>query len=254
MISVAEQFGRLRETLGSILGIFTFLRWARTLVAKVTGRPLPADAGALNVGSFARFEGRPGQSGAAGGPGGLADRPRASRKPLIFFILAAFGLPYLMNKMIRGLAASQESEQQRRAMATAAANGPVVNPSTLEFCRVAFDYTPETANQGQDLAVRKGDLVAVLSKQDPFGNAIDWWHCRTRDGRLGYLPSSYLEAIKRGPAAGKPVATIKAAPASDSSRANSLTSTATKIPEREPVPVSKATHVVNAFQKSAFYN
>ncbi|KFY15185.1 hypothetical protein V491_05747, partial [Pseudogymnoascus sp. VKM F-3775] len=39
MVSVAEQFGNLRNSLGSILGIFTILRWFRTLIAKMTGRP-----------------------------------------------------------------------------------------------------------------------------------------------------------------------------------------------------------------------
>ena len=241
MISVAEQFGRLRETLGSILGIFTLVRWIRTAIAKLSGRPLPADAAALTPASFARFEGR------TGGPG--TDRPRASKKPLLFFVLAAFGLPYLLSKMIRSLAATQE-EEQRRALA----QQPPVNPAALEFCRVVYDFTPEAAHQGQDLAVRTGDLVAVLGKQDPFGNPIDWWHCRTRDGRIGYLPSSYLEPIKRGQAAAKPLAAIKAASASDSSRANSLTSTIGSLPEKVPVPTSKIGGVLGAFQKSQFYN
>ena len=41
MVSVAEQFGNLRQTLGSVLGIFTVMRWIRTAIAKLTGRPLP---------------------------------------------------------------------------------------------------------------------------------------------------------------------------------------------------------------------
>ena len=263
MISVAEQFGRLRDTLGSILGIFTLLRWARTAIARLTGRPLPADASALTSSSFARFEGRPPPPGAA------ADRPRASRKPLLFFLLAAFGLPYLMNKMIKGLAAAQstqESEAQRQALAArggdASGNVVAVNPATLEFCRVVYDFSPEMAHQGQDLSVRKGDLVAVLSKQDPFGNPIDWWHCRTRDGRVGYLPSSYLETIKRGPAATAgskaPLAAIKAA-SSDSSRTNSLTSTVESVSDKESmsVPVRdkiKIGAVVGMRPRSQFYN
>merc|ERR1712000_133617 len=80
MVSVAEQFGNLRNTLGSILGIFTLMRWLRTLFAKITGRPPPADATALTPAAFARFEGRP-------GPNGEPGPPRASRKPLLFFIL-----------------------------------------------------------------------------------------------------------------------------------------------------------------------
>ncbi len=40
----------------SILGIFTLIRWIRTLIAKITGRPPPADATALTPAAFARFD------------------------------------------------------------------------------------------------------------------------------------------------------------------------------------------------------
>jgi peroxin-13 len=251
MVSVAEQFSNLRETLGSLLGIFTVLRWVRTAAAKLTGRPLPADSKALTPASFAQYEGRPPPPGTP---------PRASRKPLLFFLLAAFGLPYVMSKVIRTLTAAQEEEQRRRLAETPHAGS--LNPATLEFCRVIYDFAPETAHQGQDLAVRKGDLVAVLSKADPFGNPIDWWHCRTRDGRVGYLPSSFLETIKRNPPAQKPIAAIKDAAASESSRANSLTSTveveSVSVPDKEPmqmpIPVVKVNSVIDNFQKSQFYS
>ena len=59
MVSVAEQFSTLKTTLGSILGIFTLLRWIRTLLAKITGRPPPADATSLTPGNFAKFAGLP---------------------------------------------------------------------------------------------------------------------------------------------------------------------------------------------------
>ena len=58
MVSVAEQFGNLRDTLGSILGIFTLMRWIRTAIAKLTGRPLPASSKDLTPASFAAFNGR----------------------------------------------------------------------------------------------------------------------------------------------------------------------------------------------------
>lgn len=73
----------------------------------------------------------------------------------------------------------------------------LVEAHKLEFCRVLFDYNPPTRTSKKDLTVKKGDIVAVLMKQDPMGNPIDWWRCRTRDGRTGYLPNVYLEAIQR---------------------------------------------------------
>lgn len=45
--------------------------------------------------------------------------------------------------------------------------------------------------------MKKGDLVAVLRKMDPAGQPSDWWQCRSRDGRIGYLPGVYLEAVKK---------------------------------------------------------
>lgn len=214
MVAVAEQFGNLRDTLGSILGIFTLMRWIRTLIAKITGRPPPADATALTPAAFARFEGRPGPDGAPG------SAPRASKKPLLFFLLAAFGLPYLMSKMIRSVAANAEEEERRMHEQQLAAQQPI-DPSKLEFCRLLFDFAPQNpgANNGMELEAKKGDLVAVLTKNDPMGQPSEWWQCRSRDGRQGYLPSTYLEVLKRP---GQEIKQIKAV--ADSTRANSLTS------------------------------
>lgn len=256
MVAVAEQFGNLRDTLGHVLGIYTIMRWARTLIAKITGRPPPADAMSLTPASFARFEGRHAPDGAPGA-GGAAGAAKPSRKPLIFFLLFAFGLPYLMTKMIRSMAATHEEEERRRQQLQAQA----VDPAKLEFCRVLWDFSPEARGDavvsGVDLAVKKGDLVAVLSKTDPLGNPSDWWRCRSRDGRMGYLPSTFLEVAR------KPVAAIKATASVDSSRANSLTSSIAsavhnnKEPEREkvPLPASKLGDIsAESFQKSQFYH
>lgn len=245
MVSVAEQFGHLRDTLGSILGIFTLMRWIRTLIAKITGRPPPADATALTPAAFARFEGR-----ASVGPNGEPGPAKASRKPLVFFLLAAFGLPYLMTKMIRAFAASQE-EEERRMQQQALEQQQPIDPAKLEFCRLLYDFT-NVQNPGE-LEASKGDLVAVLSKNDPAGNPSDWWSCRARDGRQGYLPSTYLEILKRP---GQELTQIKATAASDSSRANSLTSSA--VPEKPVLPgkgreAEKEFATVDSMQRSHFY-
>ncbi|KAL2271086.1 hypothetical protein VTJ83DRAFT_457 [Remersonia thermophila] len=249
MVSVAEQFGNLRDTLGSVLGIFTLMRWIRTLIAKLTGRPVPVDAKSLNPASFSRFEGR---SMPEGGP------PKPSRKPLLFFLLAAFGLPYVMSKMIRSLAANAEEERRRQLVA---AQQPM-DPSQLEFCRVLYDFSPATQGQavvqGVDLEVHKGDLVAVLAKSDPLGNPSEWWKCRARDGRIGYLPSTFLEVMRKPALASRPVAAIKDA-ASDVSRTNSLTSSvsapSTLVQNPPPLPSTKVGDVtVDSFQKSHFYS
>lgn len=272
MVSVAEQFGNLRQTLGSVLGIFTIMRWFRTAMAKITGRPPPASSKELTPANFAAF------SGGAVGPNGAGAQPKPSRKPFIFFIIAVFGLPYLMGKLIRALAASQEAEQQKQL-----ANAPFgpdgqqqpLDPSKLDFCRVMYDYTPQMQpgqqhTEGVDLAVAKGDLVAVLSKTDPMGQPSEWWRCRARDGRMGYLPSPYLETIQRKPQgqiAAKSNATSPAGSrlntmtgsANSGSRANSMA-----ITNKEKAEIQKAGKLppqiegkpgdigVESFQKAAF--
>ncbi|EXJ56592.1 hypothetical protein A1O7_06936 [Cladophialophora yegresii CBS 114405] len=204
MVSMAEQLGNLRQTLGSVLGIFTLLRWMRTLIAKITGRPPPADATALTPAAFSSFMSGNGNSVPATLPDGSPAPARPSKKPFIMFAIAVFGLPYLMGKLIRAMARSQEEELKRQQQAgaltyTTNQNGEQVpiDPRKLDFCRVLYDYTPTPQSGGMDLEVKKGDFVAVLSKTDPVGNASEWWRCRARDGKMGYLPSPYLEPIQR---------------------------------------------------------
>jgi len=230
MVRVAEQFGTLKNTLGSILGIFTVLRWARTLFAKVTGKPLPASPTDLTPASFAEYEGRGGN-------------PRPSKKPFFFFIAAVFGLPYLMSKLIRSLAARQEEEEARRL----AENPAAQDPSKLEFCRVTYDFTPEQ-NNGIELEVKRGDLVAVLSKSDPMGNPSQWWRCRARDSRVGYLPSPYLESIVRKDAVAPTQKQIAAV-----GDANSRTATMTSQSTKPAMAEGKAGDIsIESFQKSGF--
>ncbi|KAF1959281.1 hypothetical protein CC80DRAFT_440678 [Byssothecium circinans] len=260
MVSVAEQFGNLRQTLGSVLGIFTLMRWIRTAIAKLTGRPPPASGKELTPSNFAAFNG-------VAPDGSPIAKP--SKKPFVVFMLAAFGLPYLMGKLIKALARSQEEEEKRRmAENPQAYGGEPIDPNKLEFCRVLYDFTPDAnanAVQGLDLAVKKGDMVAVLSKSDPLGNPSEWWRCRSRDGRMGYLPSVYLEVIQRrqptaqitsGSQAGSPAGSR--AQTMTSSSAASRTATLTeknKGPEKAPAVAGKAGDMgVESFQKGAFYS
>lgn len=263
MVSVAEQFGNLRQTLGSVLGIFTLMRWIRTAIAKLTGRPPPASSKELTPANFASFTGRMPDGSPAPGP--------PSKKPFFFFLAAVIGLPYLMGKLIRTLARNQEEEEKRRMAANPQildANGNL-DPNKLEFCRVMYDFTPDSnANvaQGVDLAVKKGDLVAILSKSDPLGNPSEWWRCRSRDGRMGYLPAPYLEPIQRKAQAQITAGSQAGSPAG--SRAQTMTNTLSPSGSRtqtmmtEKVPVGKPPQIdgkpgditVESFQKGQFYS
>lgn len=273
MVSVAEQFGNLRNTLGSVLGIFTILRWIRTLLAKITGRPPPADATALTPTNFASFMSGGRNPLPATLPDGSPVPPKPSKKPFIMFAVAVFGLPYLMGKLISALARSQEAEQLRQQQgntsltlnpATGALEPTPLDPRKLDFCRVLYDYSPQTTSNGTDLSVSRGDLVAILSKTDPTGAPSEWWRCRARDGKVGYLPSPYLETIQRKP----PQAAITAgsAPGSRTAtlggnagvlRTKSLSSVgADGAKAKVPVGGGKSAEdiTVESFQKSAFYS
>ncbi|KAI2786057.1 Peroxisomal membrane protein PEX13 [Penicillium oxalicum] len=264
MVSVAEQFGNLRNTLGSALGIFTIIRWFRTLIAKITGRPPPADATSLTPAAFAAFMG--GRSTSVTLPDGSPAPAKPSKKPFFMFLIAVFGLPYLMGKLIKALARSQEEEAKRRQQLIGPNGEPqngVMDPAKLDFCRVLYDYSPETQeSNGIDLAVKKGDIVAVLSKSDPMGNASEWWRCRARDGRVGYLPGPYLETIQRRPAqqaittGSEPAtrtSTMKSGAANE--RSQSLSTFTKPVNDQPPQLTGKMGDISpESFQKSTFYS
>lgn len=181
MMSVADQFGRLKQSLGSILGIFAILRWGRSLLAKLTGRSVPQTSRSLGLtpSQFAKFN----------SAGGATRPPRPSFKPLLVFLTAVFGLPYLLGKLIRHLA-----DQQQREQLTQGGQG-AIDPSQLQFCRALYDFVPE--NPQVEVELKKGDLAAVLSSSDPSGKPSQWWRVRTRDGRSGYVPATYVQIIPK---------------------------------------------------------
>lgn len=173
MMSVAEQFTNLKNALGSVLGIFTLIKWAKKLLAKITGNKNYLK---INVAEFEKFQNRKHKES--------SKKQGFSFRPLLIFLAAVVGLPILLKQLIRTLA-----QQQQRQVSP-------LDPKNLEFCRAAFDFNPE--NEGVEMRLKKGDLVAVLNKIDPStGKEAQWWKCRSRDGRTGFVPFNYLEVIKR---------------------------------------------------------
>jgi peroxin-13 len=177
-------------------------------------------------------------------------------------MLAVVGLPYLMGRLIKALARSQEEQEKQKMLENPQAGQPI-DPTKLEFCRALYDFTPNANMQGMDLAVKKGDMVAVLSKTDPMGTASEWWKCRSRDGRMGYLPGIYLEPIQRkqpaqitsGSQSGSPAGSRAQTMTSTSFGSRTGTLTETKVPEMAPKVESKAGDIgVESFQKGAFYS
>jgi peroxin-13 len=172
-MSLVEHFGNLRSTIGGIILSIPLFRLLQSLINKLLGRPPPTT---ITPDSFARFEAR------------TSGEPRASRKPLILFVLAIFGLPYLMGKLIKALAEKQAVEHK-------ASNGEtIIDPKSLDFYQALYDFTPQDPNV--EMALSKGDIVAIIQKLDG-----GWWRGRKRDGSMGFVPGNYLDVIPRREAA-----------------------------------------------------
>jgi len=172
MIGVAEQLGNLRNALGTVLGLFGLLRWIKDTITGQRSRQ-----GGMG-GEFKDFVNRP-----PGAPLPNPNAPRPSRKPLVIFLAAMFGIPYLMHRLIRSL-------QSRLPPPP-----PVLDPNNLQFARAIY---PFTTSEGAELALNKGDIVAILQTTDPLsGLEGEWWRGRNRAGSEGWFPKNYVEIVKR---------------------------------------------------------
>ena len=189
MVGVVEQFGHLRNALGSVLGLFGLVRWMKELI---TGRP---SSDRSMQGEFREFiNGKP-VHGPMRPPG-----PKPSRKPLIIFFLAIFGIPYAMTKLIKLI--NERAMQQQQAQIGPVPLGPL-DPSTLTFARALYPFSPSSPSE---LALKENEIVAIMGKLDPStGVEVDprleveseWWKGRTREGREGWFPRKWVEVLER---------------------------------------------------------
>ncbi|KAJ7669189.1 Peroxin 13, N-terminal region-domain-containing protein [Mycena polygramma] len=198
MVGVIDQFGHLRNALGSVLGLFGLMRWMRDLL---TGAPAAGRPGMQ--GEFREFiNGRPVLGPQPQAPPG----PKPSKKPLIFFLLAIFGIPYAMTKLVHIL-----NERARNNPSAALLPGqpmPPLDPATLTFARALYPFTPTTPSE---LALKENEIVAIMGKLDPrtgsevdprtqFENgddSVQWWKGRTREGREGWFPRKWVEVLEK---------------------------------------------------------
>ncbi|KAI8067803.1 Peroxin 13, N-terminal region-domain-containing protein [Gongronella butleri] len=201
MVGVAEQLGHLKNYLGQVFSIFALYRLVKKVFNKATGRVEPSLD--VNVAEFQQFE----QAAAA-------NAPKMSRKPLLVFLAMVIGLPYLMHKLIQRISNNQQlqQQQQQQLMGMNGQNGQI-DPSKLEFARAMYDFTAESP---MELNLKKGDIVAILSKTDPNTNQpSQWWRGRLRDGTMGVFPCNYCEIVQKGPAGPAAPADPAAPPASE---------------------------------------
>ncbi|CAG8486841.1 8899_t:CDS:2 [Paraglomus occultum] len=183
MVGVVEQFGNLRNYLGQVLSIFALIRWIRRLYYKLTGRQQPVNANELNSANFQQFQ----------------QQRQYSRRPLVLFVLAVFGIPYLMHRLIQIVSDRQRQTGSSQLPDVTAPLMPGdqtrVSAQNLEFCRAMYDFKGEAPGE---LSFKRGDLVAILNKFDAGGLPSPWWLGRLRSGEQGVFPSNYVEIINKG--------------------------------------------------------
>ncbi|KAG7663954.1 PEX13 [[Candida] subhashii] len=208
MVSLAEQFGNLKNALGSLLGIFALIKFVKKLLYKILGKTYNHG---LNVGEFAKFEKtqkkleesiKKQQSGTGG-------RSRISFKPLLLFLAASIGFPYLLSKAIQKL--NEQNQRRLQQQQHLNPNPNSIDPANLQFAKTLYEFNPENPNI--EIELKPNELVAILSKLDPLGNESKWWKVRSRSGKVGYVPSNYLSVIERKPIAKQ----VEAGPAQVSS-------------------------------------
>ena len=211
LAGVVDQFAQLRNALGSVLGLFGLVRWLKDLLAgrRTTG------TGEMHS-EFREFlNGRP-VHGPAARPSQQPPPPNASKKPLVFFFLAILGIPYAMHKLVKILAeraAQQQQQLQQDQQQQQGGHGgvmgpkgqmlPPLDPSQLPFARTTYAFQGSTPSE---LSLQENEIVAVMGKLDPStGMEVDprieveteWWKGRTRNGREGWFPRSFVEVLDR---------------------------------------------------------
>lgn len=133
-----------------------------------------------------------------------SQKRRGKLWPLLVLIAAVFSVPILMKRIAeyherrhgqtQQIQTSGRNNEQGlvRSSASASVGNSAVDPRELTFAKAKYDFKPEDSNSNE-LELSQNDLVAVLNE-----DSTDWWYCRSRDGRIGYVPKNWLLVVKRG--------------------------------------------------------
>ncbi|CAI5756188.1 unnamed protein product [Candida verbasci] len=193
MINLAEQFGNLKNALGSLLGIFALIKLIKKFFYKITGQNYN---NGLNLSEFSKFEKQ--QKKLEDNLSKQKSSKRISFKPLLLFLAASIGFPYLLSKAIQLInEQNQRKIQQQQQQQQGQGQFPPgsLDPSNLQFAKTLYEFNPE--NPQIEIELKPNELVAILSRLDPLGNESKWWKVRSRSGKVGYVPSNYLSVIER---------------------------------------------------------
>ena len=157
ILGVADQLSQLRALVGQVAGVFGLVGWIRGWFSREKRGTMAADFKKFMKGD---------------------DGPRPSKKPFIIILLAIFGLPYVMHKLVRALSNRLPPPVEQFDM------------SKVQFATALFDFT--TSDQ-LELGLKRGDLVAIVGRTE----AGDWFRGRTREGKQGWFPANHVQIIKK---------------------------------------------------------
>ncbi|KAL6940379.1 hypothetical protein ACO0QE_004278 [Hanseniaspora vineae] len=189
MVSVAEQLQSFKEMIHGFVkgGVLDVIRLLKKLLYFASGGKLCKNSGTSGSGKNAKWGPNSGNNSIE------KKKKKMALKPLIVFLAIAIGFPYLLNKYVTRM--SKNNNNNRLNYLDKSDGQDMVDPNNLEFAKALYDYVPE--NPDYEAAFTKDEFMAILSKKDALGNDSEWWKVRTRKGVVGYVPSNYIEVIKR---------------------------------------------------------
>ena len=186
MVGVADQLSQAKQYFQNLFSLARLLNLFKRIGYRMMGEVPPIDPKEISAQAFQEYN---------------EQSKRPSKKPLFVFFAMVIGIPWLLSKLLKRI-----QEKLPKNLASLAPS----DISNLEFCKALFDYN---SNMPGDLGFRKGDLVAIISKNDVVSNEpSEWWSGRTHDGRMGTFPSNYVEIIPKNTNSSEPTTVIEKLP------------------------------------------
>ena len=195
MVSVAEQFRYLREMVGSFFGLFALMKFLKKILHIISkgkvGLPSTntdnSSKGSSSSSSddqnklteeFDEVKFRNKQTEDNG------RKKSMSLKHVFLFITVVFGFPLLLERSISILHKRRSIIYQSRP----------IKSFKQELARAIYDFIPE--NPRIEIALKKNDLMTVISKMNPQGKESEWWKVKTRENKIGYVPYNYIQMLR----------------------------------------------------------
>ncbi|EPY51735.1 peroxin-13 [Schizosaccharomyces cryophilus OY26] len=169
-VSVMENLSKLKVSIGSLFGIISLIRRLKRFIYNILGIKLAKPPNMSDYNSFDVEE----------------SKPSSKKSKLLSGVLFAslFVFPYVLIKMFKKIYEKEKIIAKEK-------NSKLLQD--LEFCKAEFDFVPREPTV--ELGLKKGDIIAVLSKTDSNGTETGWWYGRKRNSERGWFPSNYCTVI-----------------------------------------------------------